>query len=38
MGEPLAFSEFRLETAYHIIYNIVGLSKEEIEYIEGNEL
>ena len=30
--------EIHLEAAYHIIYNIVGLSKEEIEYIEGNEL
>ena len=29
--------ESQLEEAYHIIYNIVGLSKEEIEYIEGNE-
>ena len=29
--------ESELKDAYHIIYNNVGLSKEEIEYIEGNE-
>ena len=29
--------ETRLEEAYHIIYDIVGLSKEEIEYIESSE-
>lgn len=29
--------ETRLEEAYRIIYNIVGLSKEEIEYIESSE-
>ena len=29
--------ETHLEEAYHIIYDIVGLSKEEIEYIESSE-
>ena len=29
--------ETRLEEAYRIIYDIVGLSKEEIEYIESSE-
>lgn len=29
--------EASLEEAYHIIYHVVGLTKDEIEYIENNE-
>ncbi len=29
--------ESHLEAAYHIIYHVVGIEKEEIEYIERNE-
>ena len=29
--------EAHLEEAYHIIYNVVGLTEEEVEYIENNE-
>jgi hypothetical protein len=29
--------EAHLEEAYHIIYNVVGLTEEEVEHIESNE-
>lgn len=29
--------EFHLEEAYHIIYDVVGLTEEEVEYIESEE-